>query len=119
MGMARKRSHYQNSESTIEFEGLYNIDAEIELIKEVKDIQNELHIIFTLLEEQITVLGQAAQATHDRNGFQGDPPTSHGFGQLHRMVAEQERQWRSLQTRLSGEAVTKAVYRYLWNLSGG
>ncbi|KAH7364679.1 hypothetical protein BKA65DRAFT_533237 [Rhexocercosporidium sp. MPI-PUGE-AT-0058] len=40
---------------------LYNIDEEIEQLKEIKDIQDELHIMSVLLENQASVLRQATK----------------------------------------------------------
>lgn len=41
---------------------MYNIDDEIEQLKEIKDIQDELHILSVLLEYQSSVLQQASIA---------------------------------------------------------
>jgi hypothetical protein len=50
---------------------MYDIDEEIEQLKEVKDIQDELHILSVLLDNQKTVLKQATKAlrkhTEDRD----------------------------------------------------
>ena len=129
----KKRSQQQESESPDHPEELYNIDEEIELLKEIKDIQDELHILLVLLETQDTVLEQAAEAMSKRTEFQDTTPKSprsHAgitgsskpgqeapysstfhFKKLHQMVADQEKKRKTLQVQ--AEAANKAVSKQL------
>lgn len=50
-----------NSRRSKGSERLYDIEEEITQLKEIKNIQDELHILSMLLENQITVLDQAKQ----------------------------------------------------------
>ncbi|PVH87563.1 hypothetical protein DL98DRAFT_649198 [Cadophora sp. DSE1049] len=56
---SKERTAAEHSRSP---EELYNIDKEIEQLKEIKDIQDELHILSVLLESQIPVLQEASDA---------------------------------------------------------
>ncbi|KAH7354813.1 hypothetical protein BKA65DRAFT_229070 [Rhexocercosporidium sp. MPI-PUGE-AT-0058] len=94
-------------------EELYNIDQEIEQLKEIKDIQDELHILSVLLESQIPVLQEASDALgKPTETSEPKPKLSHisqsgkseqnkigqtvpyssefDFEKLHKMVQEQE-----------------------------
>jgi hypothetical protein len=123
-----KRSH-QDDDSPNDSEELYNIDEEIELLKEVKDIQDELHILLVLLETQSAVLEQAAEAMTKRGEFQDSTPKSplsHAgtigstrqgqeapyrstfhFKKLHQLVLDQEKRRETLQVQAG--AANKAV----------
>ena len=115
--MKIKGSRHQNSESVIDYERLYNIDEEIQLLKEVKDTQDELQILSGLLETQISVLKQATEVMSDRRDFQDTTLRfPFDFGILHQLVIDQERRRSSLQARLQAEATTKAVSRCPLNL---
>jgi hypothetical protein len=125
----KKHSQHQESESPDNSEELYNIDEEIELLKEVKDIQDELHILMVLLETQTQVLQQAAEAMNKRGGIQDtstkSPRSPAGytgsskpgqeapysstfhFGKLHQMVIDQEKRRKTLQVQ--AEQANKAV----------
>ena len=124
----KKHSQHQESESPDNSEELYNIDEEIELLKEVKDIQDELHILMVLLETQTQVLQQAAEAMNKRGEFQDtstkspSPAGNTGsskpgqeapysstfhFGKLHQMVIDQEKRRKTLQVQV--EQANKAV----------
>jgi hypothetical protein len=98
-------------------------------LKEVKDIQDELHILLVLLETQRTVLQQAAEAMAKPSEFQDftpKSPRSHvgttgsskpgqeapcsstfHFGKLHQMVDDQEKRRKTLQVQ--AEHANKAV----------
>jgi hypothetical protein len=129
-------SQHQDAESPNDSEELYNIDKEIELLKEIKDIQDELHILLVLLETQTTVLQQAAEAMGSRSESQDTTPRSprsHAgntgssrpgqeapysstfhFGKLHQMVLDQEKRRKTLQ--IQAEHANKAVSDagYMW-----
>jgi len=114
---------------------LYNIDEEIELLKEIKDVQDELHIISVLLENQSTVLHDATEAMSKRIDLQETTPKSprihignrglgkpgqeapyrstFNFDRLHHLVADQEKRRKTLQTQ--AETANKAVSNlWLW-----
>jgi hypothetical protein len=102
-------------------------------LKEVKDIQDELHILLVLLENQTTVLQQAADAMSKRAESQEMTPKSlrspsgttgsskpgqeapysstFHFGKLHQMVVDQEKRRKTLQVQ--AEQANKAVSRHL------
>jgi hypothetical protein len=103
-------------------------------LKEVKDIQDELHILLVLLETQRTVLQQAAEAMAKPSEFQDftpKSPRSHAgttgsskpgqeapysssfhFGKLHQMVDDQEKRRKTLQVQAehANKAVSNAWY---------
>lgn len=108
---------------------MYNIDEEIELLKEIKDVQDELHILSVLLENQSTVLQDAAEAMNKRIDLQETTPKSprilvgnrglskpgqeapyrstFNFDRLHHLVTDQEKRRKTLQTQ--AETANKAV----------
>jgi hypothetical protein len=123
----KKLSQQRESESPDTSEELYNIDEEIELLKEIKDIQDELHILLVLLETQNTVLQQAAEAmskraesrdisskslkspggTTSKPGQEASYSSTFNFGKLHQMVIDQEKRRKTLQ--IQAEQANKAV----------
>ncbi|KAK0120981.1 hypothetical protein ONS96_011173 [Cadophora gregata f. sp. sojae] len=111
-------------------EELYNIDKEIEQLKEIKDIQDELHILSVLLESQLPVLQEASDALSrpaetsepkpkssvisqtggslQNNVGQTVPYSSEfDFERLHKMVQEQEVRVKGLKDQ--AEQANKAV----------
>ena len=127
----KKHSHNHESGSPNSAEELYNIDEEIGLLKEVKDIQDELHILMILLETQTTVLQQAADAMRKRGDPEGQTPksplvrspggesvsskqgqeasysSSFDFPRLHQLIVDQEKRRKTLQDQ--AEHANKAV----------
>ena len=114
-------------------EDMYAIDEEIEQLKEIKDIQDELHILSVLLDNQKTVLKQAMAAlkyyTDDRGKTPKSPMTTPGtpgrdfresdtelysaannFEKLFMMVDEQDNRRHGLETQ--AEQANKAVWSY-------
>jgi hypothetical protein len=107
---------------------LYNIDEEIELLREVRDIQDELHMLSALLKVQITVLQQAVDAMRERDESQDVAPESqlpgtskssnkprqvahHRLMKVYQMVVDQENRRRDLEIQLNAEKTTTTVRR--------
>ena len=113
---------------------MYSIHAEIQQLKEIKDIQDELHILSVLLENQTSVLHQAMSAFKTPNEVQeavhiststsnlgkanksqvgqAAPYSSQNhFTKLYNMIVEQEKRRKGLQ--IQAEQANKAVS---WNL---
>jgi hypothetical protein len=109
---------------------MYSIHAEIQQLKEIKDIQDELHILSVLLENQTSVLQQAMDAFKTPNEVQETahistsssnlgranqsqvgqvaPYSSHNhFTKLYNMIVEQEKRRKGLQ--IQAEQANKAV----------
>lgn len=99
-------------------EDLYNIDQEIEQLKEIKDIQDELHILSVLLESQISVLKEAAAVLKPptelfeerirtptqtpKIGLVKEPEVApysaeKDFNKLHLMIVEQDKRLKALE----------------------
>ena len=129
---SRKKSRTQNRAvgSEDDTEELYNIDEEIEQLKEIKDIQDELHILSVLLENQTSVLEQATDALRAKADFidvragsssksksgpskdsgivtSDSQPTTYNFQKLHLLIQEQEKRRKGLQVQ--AEQANKAV----------
>ncbi|KAH6723387.1 hypothetical protein BKA61DRAFT_10492 [Leptodontidium sp. MPI-SDFR-AT-0119] len=115
-------------------EELYNIDQEIEQLKEIKDIQDELHILSVLLESQIPVLQEASDAlgkpaetpepkpksslisqtgrsVQNRIGQTVPYSSEFDFEKLHKMVQEQEVRVKGLKQQ--AEQANKALNHLL------
>lgn len=111
-------------------EEMYSIHAEIQQLKEIKDIQDELHILSVLLENQTSVLQQAMDAfktpnevqetahiststsnlgkANQRQVGQVAPYSSQNhFTKLYNMIVEQEKRRNGLQ--IQAEQANKAV----------
>jgi hypothetical protein len=134
----KKRSQHQDADSPNDSEELYNIDEEIELLKEIKDIQDELHTLFVLLDTQTGVLEQADETMKKRGDGQDVMPKSplsyagtigsskagqetpyrstFHFKKLQQMVADQEKRRKTLQPQ--AEAANKAVCSPLLSYEG-
>ena len=112
---------------------MYNIDEEIEQLKEIKDIQDELHILSVLLENQTSVLKQASEALNKNAEHQevitpkspispsGNESketarysSSNDFHKLHLMLQEQEKRRKGLEVQ--AEQANKAVSPYASSL---
>ena len=116
---------------------MYSIHAEIQQLKEIKDIQDELHILSVLLENQTSVLQQAMDAFKTPNEVQETAHISKStsnlgksnqspigqvapyssqnhFTKLYNMIVEQEKRRKGLQ--IQAEQANKAVSSNLRSL---
>lgn len=128
---SKERTTAEHSRSP---EELYSIDKEIEQLKEIKDIQDELHILSVLLESQIPVLqeasdalGKPAEIPDPRSKPSIISPTGRSlqnkigqtvpyssefdFERLHKMVQEQELRVKALKDQ--AEQANKALNHLL------
>jgi hypothetical protein len=128
---ARSKSQRSNEQIATDSrntpEEMYSIDAEIQQLKEIKDIQDELHILSVLLENQTSVLQQAMdafkspqEATHmptstsnlgkanqSQVGQVAPNSSQNHFRKLYLMIVEQEKRRKGLQDQ--AEQANKAV----------
>lgn len=109
---------------------MYSIHAEIQQLKEIKDIQDELHILSVLLENQTSVLQQAmdafkspkevqetahisistsnlGKANQNQMGQAAPYSSQNHFTKLYNMIVEQEKRRKGLQ--IQAEQANKAV----------
>lgn len=135
---ARSKTKRSNEQITADSrntpEEMYSIHAEIQQLKEIKDIQDELHILSVLLENQTSVLQQAMDAFKSPNEVQETAHVSistsnlgkanqnqmgqatpynsqNHFTKLYNMIVEQEKRRKGLQ--IQAEQANKALNHLL------